>query len=97
LGARVGSSFVSNGSIVEPYVELSVWNEFKGDHVASLGSNGMTVPVGYDTSGTFGEGVVGASLLNMENGWSVYGKGSVQFGGDGLLGYGGNVGFRKSW
>lgn len=97
LGARLGGSFVQGGTIVEPYVELSAWHEFQGDNRAILTSNGYNIPVNYDSGGVYGEGVVGASLLNADNGWSVFSKGAVQFGEKGLQGYSGNIGLRKSW
>lgn len=97
LGARLGTQMVSNGNIIEPWLEASAWHEFKGDYTATLTSNGFNLPVSYDVGGTFGEVAGGANFINVGNGWSGFAKGAVQFGDDSFLGFSGNLGVRKTW
>ena len=97
LGARLGTSMQSNGNVFEPYVEASVWNEFDGDYSAAFSSAGTGLTPAFDADGVFGEVVLGASLINVGNGWSGFGNGAVQFGEDSMLGFTGNLGVRKAW
>lgn len=97
LGARVGTSIINGGNLIEPYLEASVWNEFDGDYQAALFSNNFEVPVSHDVSGVYGEVTAGASVINVGNGWSGFAKGAVQFGDDSYLGFSGNLGLRKAF
>ncbi|MBL8576305.1 MAG: autotransporter domain-containing protein [Mesorhizobium sp.] len=97
LGARVGSSIDRSGTLIEPYVEASVWNEFDGDYAATFFSNSTGFVPGFDAEGVYGEVALGASFLNAGNGWSGFGRGAVQFGADSALGLTGNLGVRKAW
>jgi len=97
LGARAGTTIDNGGSLITPYVEASVWNEFDGDYTAAFTGIGATPTVSYDVGGTYGEVAAGADFMNVGSGWSAYAKGSVQFGEDDMLGLGGNLGFRKTW
>lgn len=97
LGARAGTTIDNGGNLITPYVEASVWNEFDGDYSAAFTGIGATPTVSYDVGGTYGEVAAGADFMNVGSGWTAYAKGSVQFGENDMLGFGGNLGFRKSW
>lgn len=97
LGGRVGTAFDRNGVSIEPYIEASVWNEFKGDYTAAFTSNGTDFTPGFNAEGVYGEVALGASFINTANGWSGFAKGATQFGEDSMLGFTGNLGVRKAW
>ena len=97
LGVRVGGTMMRDANLIEPYLEASLWNEFDGDYDAGIVSNGFNLPVNYDAGGLSGEVAAGANIINVGNGWNAFAKGAVQFGEDDLLGFSGNLGFRKNW
>jgi outer membrane autotransporter protein len=97
LGARIGTQMQKGSSLIEPYLEANVWNEFEGNYNATLASGGFGIPVMYDAEGVFGEVTAGADIINVGNGWNAFGRASVQFGDDGLFGVSGNAGFRKAF
>ncbi len=97
LGLRFGARLDKPTVRFEPWLEASVWNEFRSDHGAVLIGNSFNLPVGHDFGGTIGEIAAGANLMGLANGWTAYARGSVQFGGGDYRAYTGNVGLRKSW
>jgi len=97
LGARVGTSFERSGTVIEPYLEASAWDEFSGDYSASFFSNGADFNPGFDADGVYGEVALGASVINVGNGWSGFARGAVEFGDDSAFGATGNLGIRKAW
>ncbi len=98
LGLRIGTSFISGGHKIEPFIGGGAWYEFDGDNSASIVSNGIPLVANDDVGGVIGEVTGGLNLFSLNNsGWSGFVKGNVQFGEDDLVGFGGNAGLRKSW
>ncbi len=97
LGARVGTSMDRDGTLIEPYLEASIWNEFEGDYSASFFSNSTGFNPGFNADGVYGEVALGTSVVNASNGWSGFARGAVEFGEDSSLGLTGNLGIRKAW
>ena len=97
LGARLGASIAGGSVKSELYLEGSVWNDFLGDYTAHLGSNGYNPKTDLDLGGAYGEVAIGANFFGVDSAWNGFVNGSVQFGQDDFLGYGGNLGVRYSW
>jgi hypothetical protein len=98
LGLRVGTSFVSGGHKVEPFIGASAWHEFEGDNKAQLSSGGYDLTAEDDAGGTFGEVTGGLNVLSLgADGVSGFVKGNAQFGDDNLRGYAGSAGLRVNW
>ena len=55
------------------------------------------MPVGYNVDDTFGEVAAGISYASRTSGWSVFARGSFQFGKDDYRSYVGNIGARYQW
>ncbi|MFA5900261.1 MAG: hypothetical protein WC829_14245 [Hyphomicrobium sp.] len=98
LGLRLGTSYVSGGHKLEPFIGASAWHEFDGDNKISLSSGGYDLVAQDDTGGTFGEVSGGLNVFSLgSDGVSGFVKGNVQFGEDNLRGYSGNAGVRVNW
>ncbi|WP_072370438.1 autotransporter outer membrane beta-barrel domain-containing protein [Hyphomicrobium sp. NDB2Meth4] len=98
LGLRVGTSFVSGGHKVEPFIGASAWHEFEADNKATLSSGGYDLTAADDAGGTFGEVTGGLNVFSLgADGVSGFVKGNAQFGEDNLRGYAGSAGLRVNW
>jgi len=97
LGARVGTQFATANTLIEPWVELSLWHEFKKHPSVALSGDGWDVPVTYDRDGTYGTAALGVDLFGKANGWSGFAKATTTFGGHSLEGVSGTLGIRKTW
>lgn len=98
LGLRFGTSFVSGGHKVEPFIGASAWHEFEADNKANLSSGGYDLTAADDVSGTFGEVTGGLNVFSLgADGVSGFVKGNAQFGEDNLRGYAGSAGLRVNW
>ncbi|WP_421694429.1 autotransporter domain-containing protein [Aestuariivirga sp.] len=97
LGARLGASIAGGSVKSELYLEGSVWNDFMGDYTAHLGSNTYSPKTDLDLGGAYGEVAIGANFFGVDSAWNGFVNGSVQFGQDDFLGYGGNLGVRYNW
>lgn len=98
LGVRVGTTYVSGGHKLEPFIGASAWHEFDADNKISLSSGGYDLTANDDASGTFGEVTGGLNIFSLgSDGISGFVKGNAQFGEDNLRGYSGNAGVRVNW
>lgn len=96
LGLRVGTSFQTAQTIIEPFVIGSVWHEFEDDNRAALVSSGSVFNLTDGLEGTWGEVSAGVNVFNVGGGVSGFGKIDVAFGDD-IDGVGGRLGVRVKW
>ena len=52
---------------------------------------------GFDAGGACSELAAGVNLFGADGKWSGFVSGSLRFGDDDYVGYGGNVGLRYNW
>lgn len=95
VGVRVGKTMEQNGTTMEPYAELNIWNQFSGQYNLGLKS-GPGVAVGQDTGGSYGELTLGANFYSFGKGVNGFVKASAQSGED-VDGVSGHAGIRATW
>lgn len=97
LGLRLGTSYVTETTRVEPFIGGGVWYEFLGDNQASLQSGGFNLVSTGDVEGAIGELSGGLNMFSLTDGVSGFIKGTAQWGEDDYQAYGGQAGLRINW
>jgi opacity protein-like surface antigen len=78
-GVRFGTTFVTHGTAVEPFVAASVWREFAGDTsmnatFAAPNATFPTVNLSSNRIGTFGQYSLGVTASVLNTGWLGYAR-----------------------
>ena len=97
LELRAGTTMQAwAGTMMEPFVIGSLWDNLSDDNQATLVSTGTTFRFQDNLQDVWGEVSAGVNFFNFSQTTAVFAKADVTFGDD-LTGVGGKAGMRVSW